>query len=283
MELHRLDPRRELERLREFLSESDPRDYLLEDMDEWIRDGRLWVGMEGERWVAFGRIHDLGRGEGWLSGLRVGISRRRQGRGGHLLSGLLSDARSLGLTELRAVIEDGNQPSRRLFARYGFHPILEMTLRRAKAGAMEAEPLHQARTGDRLDGPIGWVPSRSGRVDLLPGSEGGRFGRWDPHILDRWIKEGKLYVGRELAAAVQVDWLREPRTLWVNPLQGDPTSLFPAVGFLAKTLGQEEWQAYLPSTELLRQRYASLGLSPHSFWRDRIHLYERTETPSASP
>ncbi len=283
MEFHRLDPEHELERLCEFLSESDPRDYLLEDIDEWSRDGRLWVGVEGGSWVAFGRIHDLGHGEGWVSGLRVGLSRRGQGLGGQLLKGLLSDARSIGLTEVRAVIEDENRASRRLFARHGFRETFEMTLRRATARTMGAETLRPARAGDRLDGPIGWAPSLTGRVDLLPGSEGGRFGRWDLSLLDRWIKEGKLYVGPGLAAAVQVDWLREPRTMWVNPLRGEPGSLLPAVALLAETLGQEEWQGYLPSTEHLRQVYANLGLSPHTFWGDRIHLYERTQTPSTSP
>jgi len=283
MELHRLEPEHELERLREFLSESDPDDYLLEDIDEWIRDGRLWVGVEGGNWVAFGRIHDLGHGEGWVSGLRVGSSRRGQGLGSQLLSGMLSDARSVGLTELRAVIEADNLASRRLFVRHGFLPTIEMTLRRAKAATGGAEPLRLARTGDRLIGPIGWIPALTGRVDLLPGGEGGRFGRWQPHVVDRWIAEGKLYVGPGLAAAVQVDWLREPRTMWVNPLQGQPESLLPAIGVLARALGQEDWQAYLPSTDHLRRVYADLGLSAHAFWGDRIHLYERTEAPSTSP
>jgi GNAT superfamily N-acetyltransferase len=282
MELHRLDPERELRGLREFLIGSDPDDYLLEGIDEWTRDGRLWVGTEAGAWVAFGRLHDLGNGDGWVSGLRVGLSRRRQGLGGQLLSGLLSDAGSIGLTELRAVIEDGNLPSRRLFARFGFRPIFEMTLRRGKAEAVRAEPLRVALPGDRLAGMIGWIPSLTDRVDLLPGADGGRFGRWDPHVLDRWIKEGKLYVGPGLAAAVQVDWLLEPRTMWVNPLQGEPTSLLPAIALLARTLGQEEWQTYLPSTESLRRVYASLGLVPHDLWGDRIHLYERTEAPSVS-
>ena len=168
--MHRLDSKHGLERLREFLSESDPGDYLLEDMDEWTRDGRLWVGVEGERWVAFGRIHDLGRGEGWLSGLRVGLSGRGQGRGGQLLNGLLSDARFIGLTELRAVIEDGNHPSQRLFARHGFRPVFEMTLRRATAGSGGDELLHPGTARDRLGGSIGWIPASSGQVDFfLPG------------------------------------------------------------------------------------------------------------------
>jgi len=282
MDLRRIDPEHELGRLREFLSGSDSHDYLLEDIDEWIGEGRLWAGVEGESWVAFGRLHDLGRSEGWVSGLRVGISRRGQGLGGQFLTGLLSDARSIGLTDLRAVIEDGNVASRRLFARFGFRPIFEMALRRAKAGTVDAEPLRPARAGEGLDGPIGWLPSRTGRVDLLPGTDGGRFGRWDPHILDRWVKEGKLYVGHGLAAAVQVDWLREPRTMWVNPLQGEPGSLIPAIALLAKTLGQEEWQAYLPSTDDLRRVYVNLGLIPHAHWGDRIHLYERIEGRPAS-
>jgi GNAT superfamily N-acetyltransferase len=282
MELRRLDSERELERLREFLSESDPGDYLLEDIDEWAQDGRLWVGEEGGRWVTFGRIHDLGHGQGWVSALRVGFSSRGQGLGGQLLSGLLSDGHSIGLNEFRAVIEDGNRASRALFAGHGFRPICEMALRRAKAGAAGAEPLYRARPGVRIEGQIGWVPSLTGRVDLLPGSEGGRFGRWDPRLTNRWITEGKLYVGPGLAAAVQVDWLREPRTMWANPLQGEPKSLLPAIGLLAKTLGQEEWQAFLPSTEDLRRAYASLGLSPHAHWGDRLHLYERTEVLSAS-
>jgi len=276
VELHRIDPELELERLREFLSESDPHDYLLPDLDEWARDGRLWVGVEGGRWVAFGRIHDLGHGEGWVSGLRVGISRRGQGLGSQLLSGMLSDARSVRLTELRAVIEAENLASRRLFSRHGFLPIVEMTLRCGKAATDVREPLRRARVGDRIDGPVGWIPSLTGRVDLLPGGEGGRFGRWHPHIADRWISEGKLYVGPGLAAAVQVDWLQEPRTMWVNPLQGEPGNLLPAIALLAKNLGQEEWQAYLPSTDSLRREYTGLGLGPHALWGDRIHLYERT-------
>lgn len=281
MELHRIDPEHELKRLREFLSESDPHDYLLEDIDEWIREGRLWAGIEGGNWVAFGRVHDLGRGEGWVSGLRVQLSKRGQGLGGKFLTGLVSDARSIGLTELRAVIEDGNLASRRLFARLGFRPMFEMALRRAKAGTVAGGPLRPARAGESLDGPIGWLPARTGRVDLLPGTDGGRLGRWDPHILDRWAEEGKLYVGHELAAAVQTDWLRGPRTMWVNPLQGEPAELIPAIASLAKALDQEEWQAYLPSTEDLRRTYANLGLSPHPFWGDRIHLYERTEARPA--
>jgi len=283
MELHRVDPENEIGHLREFLSQSDPRDYLLADIDEWAREGRVCAGVEGGSWVAFGRIHDLGRGEGWVSGLRVERARRGQGLGREFLTALLSDARSIGLTEVRAVIEDGNLASRRLFARLGFRAIFEMSLRTAKAGSGSAGPLRQARAREGLDGPVGWLPSRTGRVDLLPGAEGGRLGRWDNRILDRWTQEGKLYVGRGLAAAIQVDWLREPRTMWVNPLRGEPRSLLPALSLLANSLGQDGWQGYLPSTEELRDEYANLGLVPHPHWGDRIHLYERTEAELARP
>lgn len=277
MELYRLDPELDLEKLREFLSISDPQDYLLDDLADWTREGRLWAGVDGSGWVAFGRLNDLGRGEGWVGALRVALSRRGQGLGNEFMTLLLSDARSIGLTELRATIEDGNLASRRLFARLGFRSIFEMTLRCGKAESVRAEPLRLARIGEGIDGPIGWIPSRTGRVDLLPGSEGGRLGRWDPRVLDRWTREGKLYKGRQLAVAVQVDWQREPRTMWVNPLQGEPGSLIPAVGLLAKQLGQEEWQAFLPSSDELRRVYADFGLSPHPLWGDRIHLYERIE------
>ena len=280
MELRPLDPKVEVEPLRKFLSQSDPHDYLLEDIDEWIRHGRLWVGVEGSSWVAFGRIHDLGHGEGWVSGLRIGSSRRREGLGSQLLRTLMSDARSNGLTELRGVIEDKNVASRQLFGRHGFLPTVELTLRRAAAATGNAEQLRLAVAGDRLDGPIGWIPSLAGVVDFLPGAEGGRYGRWNSRIVERWIAEGKLYVGSGLAAAVQVDWLREPRTLWVNPLQGEPKALLPAISCLSKTLGHPEWQAFLPSTAELRQEYADLGMSPHTSWGDRIHLYERIERPS---
>jgi GNAT superfamily N-acetyltransferase len=280
MEMHRFDRPDDLRKLREFLAESDPRDYLLEDLEEWTRDGRLWAGVEGGRWISFGRLSDLGHAEGWVSALRVARSRRGQGVGSRFLRGLISDARSIGISELRAVIEDGNSASRRLFARHGFRPVFEMALRRARAGRGPALPLRRARPGDPLGGPVGWVPSLSGRVDVLPGSEGGRFGRWDPNLLSRWAEEGKLYVGPGLAVAVQVDWWREPRTLWVNPIRGEPDSIFPAISLLADTLGHEEWQAFLPSTEPLRQVYTRLGLSPHADWGDRVHLYERVGSTS---
>jgi GNAT superfamily N-acetyltransferase len=276
-----IDPKNELARLRAFLIESDPHDYLLEIGEEWTREGRLLVGTEEGSWVAFGRLNDLGHGEGWVGALRVARAKRGMGLGGEFLNGLIADARSIGLTELRAVIEDENTASRRLFARVGFRPMFEMTLRCGKAESKGAAPLRPAHAGEGLDGPIGWIPARTGRVDLLPGSEGGRLGRWDPQLLLRWTREGKLYRGPGLAAGVLVDWQREPRTMWVNPLQGEPGSLFPAVARLAEQLGQEEWQAFLPSTEDLRRSYAGLGLNPNPLWGDRIHLYERVEAPPA--
>ena len=280
MEFHRLDPAHDQDRLREFLTTSDPDDYLLEDLEEWVREGRLWAGVDGGEWVAFGRLHDFGEGEGWVSGMRVVPSRRGQGIGRQLLEALSRDARSTGVTGLRAAIEDGNHPSRRLFERAGFHSAVTMALRRGFARPGMGPTLRRARSKEELDGPVGWLPARSGRADLLPGSDGGRFGSWRPSLLDRWAKEGKLYVGTGIAAAVQTDWWNHPHTLWVNPLRGEPKMLFSALDALTQTLGHEEWQAFLPSTEELRAEYATYGLVPHPAWGDRVHLYERLDSPS---
>jgi len=277
MQFHRVDPQQDLAQLRAFLTDSDPRDYLLDEMEEWTRDGRLWAGTEGGVWVAFGRVHDLGSGEAWVSGLRVALPHRGQGMGNQLLNGLLADARSVGLSEYRAVIEDENLRSRALFARNGFRPVVEMTLRRGSSRPGGSDLLRRARSGDRLGGPVGWIPAATGRVDLVPGPDAGRFGRWDPRVVARWVDESKLYLAPGMAVAVQADWLTRPRTLWANPLTGDPEELLPAIGSLANRLGQEEWQAFLPSTEPLRRLYADQGLHPHPAWGDRIHLYERID------
>lgn len=277
MELHRLVPDRDLDRLREFLVTDDPEDYLQERVEEWSRNGRLWFGEEAGAWVAFGRLHDLGDGEGWVSGMRVRSERRGQGLGRELLDAIVTDARTLGLRSLRAAIEVENLPSRRLFERVGFRSVAEMTLRRGPARAGATRLLHRAAPGKSLDGPVGWFPRRMQRVDLLPGSDGGRFGRWRPSLLGRWTDEGKLYVGSGLAAAVQVDWWRTPRTLWVNPLRGDARDLFPALDELTRRLAHEEWQAFLPSTDALRNEYASLGTLRHPAWGDHILLYERQD------
>lgn len=277
MRLRRIDPAHDREPLRRFLAQSDPHDYLLEGLDDWVRDGRLWVGEVERYWVAFGRLHDLGRGEGWLSGLRVARPERRHGYGAGLLSGLMTDARALGLWELRAAIEDGNRASRRLFERHGFEPVAEMTLRRGAAVHAEVPPLRRLRPEERFEEGVGWIPAATGRSDVLPGSDGGRFGRWEPRLLERWAREGKLFAGHGVAVAVQVDWLDSPRTLWVNPLRGEPGTLIPAVGALASRLDQEEWQAFLPSGDPEREEYARLGLRPHPSWGDRVHLYERVE------
>ena len=275
MEFHRVIPTRDLARLWGFLAREDPQDYLLEDLPEWIRDGRLWVG-EGEgRWAAFGRLHDLGEGEGWVSGLRVVSAQRGRGVGGQLLEAILGDARVEGLTALRAVIEVGNTPSRRLFERFGFRPVAEMTLRRGLARDGTAPPLHHAEPGEPPDGPVGWCPGRTGRVDLLPGKDGGRFGRWRPSLLGRWVVEEKLYLGPGLAAGVQIDWWRKPRTLWVNPLWGDPADLFPALDRLTRTLGHDEWQAFLPLSDELQREYDALGTLRHPSWGEHVLLYER--------
>lgn len=270
-------PGRELAPLRGFLSAADPADYLLTDLAEWSRQGRLWVGEEHDEWVAFGRLHDLGGGEGWVSGVRVAPARRREGIGARLLDRMLSDARASGLTALRAVIEDANLASRRLFHRSGFRPILPLVLRRGLASPGSGLSLHRARPQERLDGPVGWIPALADRVDLLPGTEGGRYGTWRRSLILQWAHEGKLYVGPGLAAAVQLDWWSDPRTLWVNPLQGEPAALFPALGQLAFALKHQEWQAFLPSTEVLRRTYESLGTLTHPAWGDRVHLYERLD------
>ena len=212
-----------------------------------------------------------------MSGLRVVSGRRGRGLGGQLLDAMLRDARDEGLSAVRAVIEVANVPSRRLVARFGFRPVSEMTLRRGLARAGAASPLQRAKPGEQLDGPIGWFPLRTNRVGLLPGSAGGRFGRWRPSLLRRWTDEGKLYVGSGLAAAVQVDWWRDPRTLWVNPLRGEPSALFPALGSLAQSLGHEEWQAFLPSSDERRAEYASQGTLRHPSWGDHVLLYERMD------
>lgn len=275
MHFLRIDPHRDLGKLRRFLIDSDPDDYLLTDLPEWIESGRLWVGEVHGEWVAFGRLHDLGNGEAWVSGIRVTARQRGHGLGRLLLEGILDDARAAHLTEIRAVIEEENHPSRRLFGRFGFEPAFEMALRRGLARPGSSPGLRPVRRGQPLPRPVGWLPGRTGRSDLLPGSDGGRFGRWRPSLLDRWTEEGKLYAGAGIAAAVQLDWWSDPRTLWVNPLQGDVSELFPALGHLAADLGHAEWQAFLPSTEALRREYDSEGALRHAAWGDRVVLYER--------
>ena len=277
MELYRIDPRIDLPRLREFLTTSDPDDYLLEGIEDWIGEDRLLVGREHGSWVAFGRLHDLGNSEGWVSGLRVAASRRGQGLGRRFLERILDEARGQSLTALRAVIEDRNTVSRRLFDRSGFRSVAELTLRRGLAQKGGTRPLRRGTTEDRLPGPIGWVPGATGRVDVLPGSDGGRFGRWRPSLVERFAREQKLYVGAGLAVAVQQDWWAHPRTLWVNPLVGETTTLVRALGALADSLHHEEWQAFLPSSDALRAEYDRCGTLLHPHWGEHVQLYERID------
>ena len=115
------------------------------------------------------------------------------------------------------------------------------------------------------------------------GDDGGRFGRWRPALVERWAREGKLYVGKGMAVAVQPDWWRGPRTLWVNPLQGDLSALAPALGALTHALNHEEWQAFLPSGEDWRAQYDRVGLQRHESWGDRVHLFELIEPPPSVP
>ena len=282
MEFRRLDPVVDQNLLREFLVASDPDDYLLEEFPDWAWEGRLWAGEEGGAMLSFGRLHDLGEGEGWVSAMRVLASRRGEGLGHQLLDRILADARSAGLPAVRAVIEDGNSASRRLFARHGFQSVAVFALRRGLPSPGPAPKLVRARADVRLDGPVGWVPESTGHVDLLPGGEGGQFGRWRPSLVERWAREGKLYVGPGVAVAVQPDWWKNPHTLWVNPLRGDPAELVAALGGLTRELHHEEWQAFLPSGDDLRAEYDRLGLLPHPYWGDRVHLYERLDAPDSA-
>lgn len=286
MEWRLVDPRRDRNRVREFLTSADPNDYLLDELDSWVQDGRLWAGDDAGHWVAFGRLHDLGNSEGWVSGVRVDPARRQQGVGRALIEHLKADARHIGVSHLRAVIEDPNTASRRLFARCGFEAVLPLTLRCAPARHSSTPlTLHLAGADAVVEEPVGWVPGLSGFVDLLPGSDGGRFGLWNPALPSKWQREGKLYVGPGLAVAVQLDWWRDPRTLWVNPLRGDPKTLLPQLDRLAWELRHEEWQGFLPSTDPLRAQYEALGTRPHPYWGDRVQLYQWTvpAPPTVNP
>ena len=244
------------------------------DVADWVREGRHWVLTEDDTWVAFGRLHDLGSGEGWLSGARVRSDRRGSGIGTRLLAHQLDDARSIGLNALRAVVEDENLPSRRLFDRFGFRTAAELTLRRGSARADPAYRLTPVAPDRARGDPIGWLPAMVDRVDLLPGSDGGRFGRWRPELLDRWAREGKLYSNGNALVAVQVDWWTDPRTMWVNPLRGDPPSLLRAVASLAQSLHHAEWQGFFPLSEpFLTACAADDSLLPPR-WGERVRLYE---------
>jgi len=233
------------------------------------------VLLEGGSWVAFGRLDDLGDGEGWLSGARVVPGRRGQGVGAILLEKMISDAESIGVGDLRVVIEDQNVPSIRLAHRFGFGPVQALTVRVGLPVVGERIPWHRAGPTEGLDGPVGWLASSVGRVDLLPGSDGGRFGTWRPSLVTRWAVEQKLYLSPGLAVGVQLDWWKSPRTLWVSPLRGELSLILPALGELTHKLGHEQWQAFLPSSEGLRAEYLRHGLKPHPDWGDRAHLYER--------
>ncbi len=279
VELRPLDPTRDLDRLRAFLRDADPEDYLLEGTEEWIAEGRSWVVEDRGAWIGFGRLHDLGESEGWLSGLRVAPARRREGVGRRLLDRLLEDAASIGISTHRAVIEDGNAASRGLFEGLGFRSKVVLTLRRGYARSpVRKEPAWRlAAPDERPHGAIGWLPAACGRVDLLPGSDAGRFGRWRDSLPARWASERKLYLSDDLAVAAQIDWWPRPRTLWVNPLVGEVGRLLPALGSLAGALGHAEWQAFLPADPAARVAYAAAGAVPNPHWGNRAHLYERAD------
>ncbi len=283
MEAVRVDPEHDLARLRSFLAESDPHDYLLDGIEAWIRRGGLWVGRERNEWVAFCRLEDLGDGQAWVGGVRVRAAQRGQGLGRRFLAAVIAAAEFEGVREFRAVIEEENLASRRLFRRAGFAPVLELTLRVGATDLPGPSLLAPAPAGARFPGPAEWVAGASGRLDLLPGSEGGRFGRWDAAVVERWAREGKLFVGPGLAAGVTPRWHNDPPVMWAVPLRGEPASLLPALGSLGRELGQSAWQAFLPSTEPLRREYRRLGLRPHDEWGDRVHLYERAATPHPAP
>ncbi len=275
MEVGRVDPEHDLTPLRSFLSESDPHDYLLDGIEEWIRREGLWVGREAGERVAFCRLEDLGDGQAWVGGVRVRATLRGRGLGRRFLAAVIAAAESEGVREFRAVIEDENLASRRLFQRAAFEPLLALTLRVGDTDLPGPSLLARAPAVARFRGPLEWVTGASGRIDLLSGAEGGRFGRWNPAVVERWAREGKLFVGPGLAAGVVTHWQDDPPVMWAVPLQGEPTSLLPALASLGRELGQSSWQAFLPSTEPLRQEYRRLGLRPHALWGDRVHLYER--------
>jgi len=284
MQLRRFEPESDAGALRRFLVRGDPEDYLLADLDAWTRVGRGWVGVDGDEWVAFGRLEELGRLEGWISAMRVDPGRQRSGLGKQLLGGLLADAASLGLQSLRAVIEDRNEPSRRLFGALGFHESIPLSLRQGLAVGTGSPSLRAARSSEVPTEVPYWAQLNSGLIDLLPGDGGGRFGTWHRSLASGWASEGKLFAAEELAVAVRPDWGTDPRTLWVVPVSGAPERLFPALGGLCQTLGHEAWLGFLPGAEEFRHRLDRSGSAAYPAWGAHVHLFEReVPRPAVAP
>ncbi len=276
MPVRAFHPSHEAETLRRFLIEEDPEDYLLEDFDAWARTPGIVVATDEDRLVGLGRLTQLSPQEGWISGLRVARRRRGEGLGRALLQELLDRASDVAPLVLRAIIEDKNRVSRRLFTSLGFRPVAALTLRHGIASAPEPGAAVLVRIPDatRLP-PVEWVVTRHGLVDLLPDWDVGRFVRWRPEFYARWAAEGKLYAGAALVAAVQLRWRRNPPTIWISPLVGAPPRLIPALGHLAGDLGVTAWDGYLPGEETLRPLYDRLGARTLPEWGNRVALYER--------
>ncbi len=276
MPVRAFDPSREAETLRRFLIEEDPEDYLLEDFDAWAWTPGIIVATEGDRLVGLGRLTQLSPQEGWVSGFRVVRRRRGEGLGRALLRELLERARDAGPLVLRAIIEDKNRVSRRLFTSLGFRPVAALTLRHGIASAPEPGAAALVRISDAtLLPPVEWVGVRHGVVDLLPDRDVGRFGPWRPELYARWAAEGKLYAGADLVVAVQLRWRKNPPTVWISPLVGAPQRLIPALGHLAGDLGGTAWDGYFPGDETVRPLYDRLGARALPEWGDRVALYER--------
>jgi GNAT superfamily N-acetyltransferase len=282
MEIRPLRNERERSALRAFLAEADAADYLLEEFDDWSREAAVYVGLHEGSIVALGRIHDLGEGDAWVSGVRVHPDLRRQGFGRKLVQELLDLAAARGCRTARAVTEDENAASRRLFGRLGFRPTAPLTLREGPARPPDADdPAIELAVTDELPGRPGWFPGEFGVCDVIPHDHAGFFGAWRSALLGRWVGERKLWIGSDLAIVVLRDWIASPSTIWAQPLAGSADSVLSAFSVVAHRLGAEAWQAFLPADGDRPARYDALGAAPHATWGCRAHLFEaRLPEPS---
>jgi len=94
-------------------------DYIADVWDTWIRQGNLFVIVEGDAKIGLAHIISTDNRQAWIEGIRIHPNYRRKGYGRKMISHCESITKS-GKT-IRMVIESENTPSVSLAMSTGYH------------------------------------------------------------------------------------------------------------------------------------------------------------------
>ncbi len=223
-------------------------DYVPLIIDDWLREGGLFLAEKEGKIVGLTKTTLLSPGELWLEGLRVREDLRGQGIGQRLAKFQLDEALSRKPSSLRLSTAEVNQTSMRIIERLGFHHLCTFTYLEAKVReprmASLLRPLRSAEEGWRTVEGSEFLRFSQG---LLPA--GWIFYEATRDLVANLVRAGMMFRSQNGVAILQpyrYDPQKAAEITFFSTSREDISELLNELNSLAFDIGYKEFSCFLP-------------------------------------